>query len=446
MAYINIEKLKFKYPLSESYVLSDISLEIEQGQIVVICGKTGCGKSTLLRNLKKEISPSGELEGTINIQTDNIGFVFQNPEHQIVTDKVFHELAFVLENEGVPSDIIRLRVTEIAEYFGITDWYFKSVGELSGGQKQILNLASVMVANPDVLILDEPISMLDPIAKETLLHLLRRINRDFGTTIIMSEHDIGAVKDLADKVLVLEDGKLSNNTGLWEKELEEYNAIKKEVEYIPDEKVLSCKNVWFRYKKDEPDVLRGLDFSVNKGEIFCMLGGNGTGKTTALLILSKVLKAYRGRVKTDKQIGLMPQDAKQLFACESVGEELDEVYKDEDKKNEVINMMGLVDLLKTHPYDLSGGEQQKLALAKVLSNNPEIILLDEPTKGLDIFFKEELAWLFKELKNQGKSIIIVTHDLAFCKKIADRCGLLGQGELIGVNTAEEFFKNAKFYK
>ena len=263
MAYIEIEKLKFKYPESHTYVLSDINLHVEKGEIVVICGKTGCGKSTLLRNLKKEIAPAGELSGEIKIDAEKIGFVFQNPEHQIVTDKVFHELAFALENEGLSTDLIRLRVAEIAEYFGITDWYFKSVDELSGGQKQILNLASAMVADPDVLILDEPISMLDPIAKENLLHLLRRINRDFNTTIIMSEHDVKAVEDLANKIYKLEDGILSEGASEWLEDIK----VERTNDGGTGEVALEYKNIWFRYKKDEDDVLRGLSFEANEGEI-----------------------------------------------------------------------------------------------------------------------------------------------------------------------------------
>ena len=334
MAYIEIKNLKFKYPLDTREVLSGVNLSAEKGEIVVVCGKTGSGKSTLLRNMKKEIAPAGEMEGEINIDADRIGFVFQNPEHQIVTDRVYSELAFALENEGVPTDEIKLRVAEISEYFGITDWYFKKVDELSGGQKQILNLPSTMVADPEVLILDEPIAMLDPIAKETLLHLLGRINRDFGTTIIIAEHDVKKVEYLADKIVAIKDGTISEDVSEWleDEEIEKPRAF-------GEDKVLECKNIWFRYSKTSPDVLRGLSFSVNKGETFCMLGGNGTGKTTALMVISKVLKAYRGKVKTDKQIGLMPQDAKKLFAYETVKEELENSYEDKNEMNKTLTHM-----------------------------------------------------------------------------------------------------------
>ena len=441
MAYIEIKNLIFKYPQSEKEVLSGINLNVEKGEIVVVCGKTGSGKSTLLMNLKKEIAPAGDLSGEIKTEAGKIGFVFQNPEHQVVTDKVYSELAFGLENEGVPVDEIRLRVAEISEYFGITDWYFKKVDELSGGQKQILNLASIMVTNPDALVLDEPIAMLDPIAKETLLHLLGRINRDFGTTIVMAEHDVKKVEYLADKIVAIKDGTISEDISEW---LKEENFEKETFE--GGEKVLECKNIWFRYHKNDPDVLRGLNFSANKGETFCMLGGNGTGKTTALFVISKVLKAYRGKVKTDKKIGLMPQDAKQLFAYETVREELENSYSDKDEMNRLIDEFNLRDLLETHPYDLSGGEQEKLGIVKVLSTNPDILLLDEPTKGLDIFLKQDFAKLFEKLKKEGKTIIVVTHDIDFCKRVADRCGLFAQGELIGVNKADIFFKNMHFYK
>ena len=212
------------------------------------------------------------------------------------------------------------------------------------------------------------------------------------------------------------------------------------------EKVLESKNIWFRYNKNSSDVLRGLSFSVNSGETFCMLGGNGTGKTTALMVISKVLKAYRGQVKTDKRIGLMPQDAKQLFAYETVREELENSYEEESEIQKIVELFGLEELLETHPYDLSGGEQEKLGIAKVLSSNPEVILLDEPTKGLDVFLKNDVANLFEELKEHGKTIVVVTHDIDFCKRVADRCGLFAQGELIGISKTEDFFKNLKFYK
>lgn len=443
MAYIEIKNLKFKYPQSNREVLSDINLSVEKGEIIVVCGKTGSGKSTLLRNLKKEIAPAGELEGELIINTDRIGFVFQNPEHQIVTDKVYSEIAFTLENEGVSTEEIKLRVAEISEYFGITDWYFKKVDELSGGQKQILNLASTMVADPEILILDEPIAMLDPIAKETLLHLLGRINRDFGTTIIMAEHDVKKVEYLADRIVAIKEGSLSEDVSEW---LEDRKIEKSESYSNSAETVLECKNIWFRYHKNSPDVLRGLNFSVNKGETFCMLGGNGTGKTTALMALSKVLKAYRGKIKTEKKIGLMPQDAKKLFSYETVREEIDNAYKDGYEAESIIEGMGFTDLLETHPYDLSGGEQELLGIVKVMSTYPDILLLDEPTKGLDVFLKESFAKLLKRLKNEGRTIIVVTHDIDFCKRVADRCGLFAQGELIGINKTEEFFKNMKFYK
>lgn len=441
MAYIEIKDLRFKYPNETREILSGINLSVDKGEIVVVCGKTGSGKSTLLRNLKKEIAPAGELVGDIKTEAERIGFVFQNPEHQVVTDKVYSELAFSLENEGVPTDEIKLRVAEISEYFGITDWYFKKVDELSGGQKQILNLASTMVADPEVLILDEPIAMLDPIAKETLLHLLGRINRDFGTTIVMAEHDVKKVEYLADKIVVLENGQLSDDTSEW---LEDNGAEKLDIS--SGEKVLECKKIWFRYRKNSPDVLRGLSFSVNEGETFCMLGGNGTGKTTALMVLSKVLKAYRGKVKTDKRIGLMPQDAKQLFSYETVREELDNSYEDKNVMNKVIQEYRLGELLDMHPYDLSGGEQELLGIAKIMSNEPQILLLDEATKGMDIFLKKDMARMFDMLKKEGRTVVLVTHDIEFCKMVADRCGLFAQGELIGINKTEEFFKNMKFYK
>lgn len=502
MAQIEIKNLTFYYPDMETgeYLnkpaLKDICLHIHQGEFVVICGKTGCGKSTLLKNLKPPICPKGKISGSVffedvhiselgeRAQAETIGFVMQNPDNQIVTDKVWHELAFGLENLGYSSEEIRLRTAETAEYFELTDLYFLDTDKLSGGQKQILNLAAIMTMQPKVLILDEPTSQLDPVATEKFMNMLKKINEDFGITIIMSEHRLSFVLDATDKLVVMEDGEIINQgtpknvaQRIADEQLEKLlpipariykkcsqgteipvsvkegrawlesickksaiiNGNKPKTIISKEDIALSCKNVWFRYEKKDRDIIKGLDLSVKKGEIFAILGGNGTGKTTTMWLLSGVKKPYRGKLKVNGKTGLLPQNVQNLFRKDSVAEEL------EGCPEQLIREMELEDLQKRHPYDISGGQQQKVALAKVLMEAPDILLLDEPTKAIDEIYKESLGDLLKELSRQGKTIIIVSHDLDFCGEYADRCGLFANGKLIAVNDSRDFFAGNRFY-
>lgn len=494
MAQIEIKNLIFTYAVSQISAISNVSLDIYKGDFVVICGKSGCGKSTLLRNLKPAIRPSGKIQGKVSYngqdidqisdreQAEGIGFVLQNPEHQIVTDKVWHELAFGLENLGYKTEDIRLKVAEMAEYFGITDLYYDSVDQLSGGQKQLMNLAAVMTLHPEVLILDEPTAQLDPIAAESFLDILKKINRDLGITVILSEHRLNYLLEDADKLLVMEKGqvlafdkpqkalskvieedllKLMPVSVQLFKEYKTSNKIwseiplsiaqgRKWIESLPvagkiesentqGEVVINCRNLWFRYERNGRDVIKGLNMQVYQGEIFAILGGNGTGKTTTMSILSGVNKAYKGKLKIEGKVSALPQNVQTLFRKESVGEELEGV------PDYIIEQMQLGGLLASHPYDISGGQQQKLALAKVLAAEPDILLLDEPTKAIDGIYKESLGELLLDMKRQGKTIIIVSHDVDFCGQFADRCGLFAQGSLIAVNNFRDFFANNRFY-
>lgn len=353
---------------------------------------------------------------------------------------------------------------------------------------QILNLASIMAMQPRVLVLDEPTSQLDPVATEKFIQSLKKINEDFGITVILSEHRLSYILDKADKLVVMDGGKIvvcgkprEVAGNIASQELEKLMPIptrisrkcrKDEKESVPlsikegrewllekaeqdkeikfcDEKNVEdgkrekcsvcCKNVWFRYEKKERDILQGLDLSVKEGEIFAILGGNGAGKTTMMWLLSSVKKPYRGKISIDKKVALLPQNVQNLFSRDSVEEELEGVDV------AFIRQMGLDNLLKQHPYDISGGQQQKLALAKVLKENPEILLLDEPTKAIDEIYKEELGEILTELKRQGKTIIMVSHDLDFCGEYADRCGLFANGSLIAVRDSREFFAHNRFY-
>lgn len=520
MEILSIKDLTFSYPNKENFALQNVNLSINSGDFVVVCGQSGSGKTTLLRMLKKEIAPHGEKQGAVyykgedveklddKISAQKIGFVFQKPDQQIVTDKVWHELAFGLESIGYDSDYIRLRVGEMANYFGITSLFRKKTTELSGGQKQLMNLASVMAMSPDVIILDEPTSQLDPITANDFITTLKKINDELGLTVIIIEHRLQEVFPIADKVAVMEDGKvicydtprnvcekLSNHpmsqgfpsaVRIWQKSgskgecpltvKEGRNFINLNFSErklplrntIPNtEDIITLKDVFFRYEKGGNDILSGTNLSIKKGEHFCILGGNGSGKTTTLKILAGLLKPYRGKVIIDNNkmtkkttadfnrlgVAMLPQNPESVFLKSRVIDDYTELCKIkgieksayEDKINSVAEKLGIKDLLENHPYDLSGGEIQKCALGKVLISEPKILLLDEPTKGVDAYSKLSLSKILQEIKSEGVTIITVTHDVEFASIVADRCGLFFDGEVLSSLVPQEFFSKNNFY-
>lgn len=520
MEILSIKDLTFSYPNKENFALQNVNLSINSGDFVVVCGQSGSGKTTLLRMLKKEIAPYGEKQGTVfykgedveklddKISAQKIGFVFQKPDQQIVTDKVWHELAFGLESLGYDSDYIRLRVGEMANYFGITSLFRKKTTELSGGQKQLMNLASVMAMSPDVIILDEPTSQLDPITANDFITTLKKINDELGLTVIIIEHRLQEVFPIADKVAVMEDGKvicydtprnvcekLSNHpmsqgfpsaVRIWQKSgskgecpltvkegrnFANLNFSERKLPLrntIPNtEDIITLKDVFFRYEKGGNDILSGTNLSIKKGEHFCILGGNGSGKTTTLKILAGLLKPYRGKVIIDNNkmtkkttadfnrlgVAMLPQNPESVFLKSRVIDDYTELCKIkgieksdyEDKINSVAEKLGIKDLLENHPYDLSGGEIQKCALGKVLISEPKILLLDEPTKGVDAYSKLSLSKILQEIKSDGVTIITVTHDVEFASIVADRCGLFFDGEVLSSLVPQEFFSKNNFY-
>ena len=508
MELLKIENLTFTYPNTLSPAIKGVNLTVHEGEFTVLCGATGSGKSTLLRLLKRELSPTGDISGSIyyketnitelssNISASKIGFVMQNPEHQIVTDKVWHELGFGLENMGLPQNEIALRVCEMASYFGIESWFEKSVSELSGGQKQLLNLASVMAMQPDILILDEPTAQLDPIAATDFINTLKKLNTDFSVTVIIVEHRLEEVIPICDNLIVLKDGVVTHNgdprTVI--KQLEEdddilsampssvrlYHSLRgkgscpltvregrrflqdnfgNKITSLSDEKyvhnknaVLEFKEVFFRYERNLPDVLKGINLSVYENEIFCILGGNGSGKTTTLNTAAGLIKAYSGSVKVfgkkikeyknqtlyKECLSMLPQDVETVFLKNTVNEELSGVDTGELP-------FDISHLLDKHPYDLSGGEQQLVALAKVLAAKPKLLLMDEPTKGLDTIKKAQIINILKQLKQNGVTVVIVTHDVEFAAECADRCALFFRGNIVSVDRPCEFFSNNRFY-
>ncbi|MDR1354749.1 MAG: ATP-binding cassette domain-containing protein [Propionibacteriaceae bacterium] len=621
MALVAFESLTFSYPQGKREVLSDVNAILEPGEFVLLIGESGCGKTTLLRHLKTALTPHGSRLGTVRFderlltavssaeQARRIGFVLQNPDNQIVTDKVWHELAFGLESLGIEQAVIRRRVAEMASFFGVGTWYHRDVATLSGGQKQLLNLAAVMTLQPDLLILDEPTAQLDPIAAMEFLAAAKRINDEIGTTVLVSEHRLETAFPLCDRVLVMNAGRLivdelprnvgrmlaktsdpmvaalptavklalalgANSGADLRSTTENPISIREGRAYLRKKLSLACssqvevaevcagiatspsetpaadvdvagvatkmnapvgescagavcavmdvgeggdsaagmggsdvadvagagvaiatispsglrdittrtvvttrdreatsvitaQDVWFRYDKNGDDVLRGVDLKVYQGEFACIVGGNGGGKTTTLGVLSGAHKPYRGKLSVlgldpKKASGLelfraglavLPQDPQTLFMRNTIADDLGDAaaqhYKNPDERRSAVRdaatTVGITQLLERHPYDVSGGEKQRAALAMALLTRPKLLLLDEPTKGMDNPVKTRLAELLQQLTADGLTILMVSHDVEFASVYASRCLLFFDGSVVAEGTPREFFAGNSFY-
>lgn len=511
MEILSCKNVAFKYNESTGYALSDCTFSVKKGEKVMLCGASGSGKSTLLRLLKREVSPRGELSGEIDLigkaatelsdreSAEKIGFVMQDPDSQTVCDKVSSELAFGLESFGVPSKEIQSRVGEMAAFFGIEPLYDRDISTLSGGQKQLVSLCSIMVTDPDILLLDEPTAQLDPVAAKELLSILDRLNKEMGVTIIIAEHDPEELFDSCDKILYLSNGKtaffdtpakaakyfaqndlegflpetakvfaglcsdLPLNVRQGRAQLE--NLVTEDTPQTDESTAestepyaLECKNIWQRYEKDSPDILKGCDLAVRKGECYGLLGSNGGGKSTLLRVICGLCKPYMGVVslfgKKQKaykngslfreMLAFLPQEPVTMFVKESVREDLLQ-FADENAVKKIAERMEIEPLLDRHPWDLSGGEIQKCAFAKILLADPKIIVLDECTKGMDSFAKKALGDVLASLKAEGRTILLVTHDLEFAAENCERCGLLFDGKIAAEDNAVRFFSRNRFY-
>lgn len=576
MDILDVQKLTFAYPdTTVEYggvylepALKEASFCVAQGDFLVILGSSGCGKTTLLKLLKPVLAPHGKKSGSIFFNgadiealsyeelASDIGFVMQDVNAQLVTDEVWHELAFGLESLGCSNSMIKRRVAEMTSFFGLSGIFHKKVWELSGGQKQMVNLASVMAMNPKLLILDEPTSQLDPIAAEEFVACLTRINRELGTTIIMTEHRLEEVLPVCTKVMAMEDGQVTafgplrecmaelctdgrymgfmtaatrvyagvSNSGkkyhadmihnedeihanesvavdniyslpvsvgegrsylaellkngtltggcsdeseLCDKTIEEEktfintdkNKMTVDEKIVSDKHVLTgndiliCKSLCYAYDKAGNDIVNKLTLSVHEGEILSISGGNGSGKTTFLKLIAGIMEPDNGRIRVaaGRRTALLPQNPTDLFTRNTVRDEL--VCTQDSVENEisyeavaeVVRTCMMEDLLLRHPYDLSGGEQQRLALAKLMLIDPDIFLLDEPTKGIDPEFKLEYGDILKQLKTRGKTIIIVSHDIEWEARISDRCALMFDGSIAAVEPVKDFFSGNHFY-
>ncbi|MGI6264417.1 MAG: ABC transporter ATP-binding protein [Acutalibacteraceae bacterium] len=500
VAAVSVTGLSFWYPASQTPALRDVSLEVEPGETVLLIGATGSGKTTLLRSLKPEAAPVGTRQGRVRVgdpdaplSAGQIGYVAQHPDNQLVMDSVWHELAFGLENQGLPSPVIRRRMAETVTFFGMGDWMDKKVYELSGGQKQLLNLAAVMVMQPSVLLMDEPTAQLDPIAAREFWQMVVRIRDELGVTVIVSEHNGEEIVPLCDKMVWLKEGavaaqgdpgtvldalfaaddslqnalpaaaRLARRMGKtpplpltvrqgrqWLATRPPLTASRASAPPVGEE-VLRAKGLWFRYDRQQPFAVKDVSLSIGAGEIHALMGGNGSGKTTLLHLLAGVDKPQRGSVKrtADKRIGLLGQDPRALFVGETLLEDWREGLPVGGATDEAIERwairFSLWDKRNRHPMDLSGGEQQKAALIKVLLRRPDVLLLDEPTKGMDAAARQDLAELLREWKAAGKSVVLSTHDLPFAACLADRCTLLLGGEIVVIEPARTFFTSNLFY-
>ncbi len=534
MALIEYKNFCFRYALAQQETLHNINMKIDKGEMVLVTGASGCGKTTLLSMIKKSIMPNGESSGMVtykgkdikDIAAFQIGYVGQNPQDQIVTDKVWHEIAFGLENLGYENVDIRKKTAETAEYFGMSKWYRMDTSKLSGGQKQLLNLASIMAMNPEVLVLDEPTAQLDPIAAQKFIDMLVRLNRELGITIFISEHRTEQLFSICDKIVTMKEGSVLYqgtplqvalsiirdsqdsktlptatkiyyyvNASLTDKEQIAFKQLEwnnkeqcpltvregrnwidsihneqwiqndknysKHKEYFKrKEYIINIQDVSYCYGKKEDLVVENLNLTIAKGDFLAITGGNGAGKTTILKLISGVLKPILGKIKVYGKCIFVSQNPKAMFTEISVEEELAEVLCDsqnqwtkgmsrEDKIKEVEKVLikiGLDKVRKQHPYDISGGQQQKLAIAKGLLFKPDILLLDEPTKGLDPSFKEELGNYIQYLiETQKLTVVMVSHDLDFCAEYASECALMFDRSIVSKADVITFFEQNNYY-
>lgn len=456
------DDVTFRYPGSRGDVLSGVSMAVPAGAFALLVGGTGSGKSTLLSLAKPQIAPAGDRAGQVRVfgrpvddldgaEACEVGYVFQDPDNQIVCDSVWHEMAFGLENLGTPQGEMRRRVAEASYFFGMGPWFHSDTDALSGGRKQLLALASTLVMQPRVLLLDEPTAQLDPIAARNFLHALFRVNRELGCTVVVATHEPELMADYATCAFELVDGAVRAVENLGRFKCEATLAERGALCDANAPAAVSARGAWFRYGRDDDWVLRGLDLEVRQGEVHALVGGNGCGKSTLLALIAGTRRAQRGEVRSAISAkAMLPQDPKALFAEERVDEELMEWAHiggyDADEVQAMMGELGLADRAGLHPYDLSGGQRQMLALGKLLLVHPRLLLLDEPTKGLDRAAREHVAGMIEAARRDGVTVIVSTHDLAFVRRVVDRVSLMFDGELACTEPVGEFFRNNLFYR
>lgn len=492
MGHYHIRIKQLAYPMQQP-LLYDVELSLAHDAFTIIAGENGCGKTTLLRLLKPQLHPAMHLEGEIlweeegvcqpveDLPDDDsaawIGYVAQDPASQMVSDQVWHELAFGLENLGMESEQIHQRIAETVTFFGMEEWYHMPISSLSGGQKQLLNLACVLCMRPKVILLDEAASQLDPIARQHFLDMLQQIHEEYAIGIIMVEHTLEPLLSKCDRILYLDRGRVAYDGGaaqlctctIKEEALLPYPArwgrsqqlsynpvtikdmLQADLQTTPASivskaavPVLDCRHVYFRYEKEGKEILRDLALRVHQHEIFCLFGGNGSGKTSLLKLLGAKQRQRFGDIQLRKRLLYLPQDPRILFVKDCLRDEFAAYLP---AQQQLLDQLKLTHVIDHHPYDLSGGELQRAGLAYLLMQLQEeevFLLLDEPTKGLDMACKEALAQIFQQLV-QSHTILMVSHDVEFAALCADRCGLLFDGAISSIKPTKAFFQDQYFY-
>lgn len=502
---IETKELSFVYPEETAPALDGVSIAVPEGSFVTLCGESGCGKSTLLRLMKPYIQPRGAISGDILFDGQSldlldereaarqIGFVAQNPEGQIVTDRVWHELSFSAESVGIPPQNIRRRVSECAEYFGLERLFESDTMSLSGGEKQLVSLAAAAALHPRVMLLDEPTSQLDPIAAQGLIDTIVRLNRDFGVTVLIAEHRLEELLPVSDRVIVLEKGRVIADCAprslaetlpdghamlaalpaatrifaaaggeseapltvregraneLCRRFLAENAPQQRHIAPKTEKPLITAKELWVSYGGAQTDAIKSASISLYGGEVYALLGGNGSGKTTLLKAIAGIVKTVGGKITRARgaKLAYLPQNPCELLGEETAEAELTARGISPEKAEEMLAQFGLFGALaRRNPLDLSGGEQQRLALAVLLSQEPDVLLLDEPTKGMDAQSKQRFAQRLRGLAAQGIAVLTVTHDTEFAALCADKCGLLFNGEITSEGAPTEFFRENYFY-
>ena len=497
---IKLQEIRYFYPDSDTAVLNDISLEIEPGEFVLVVGESGAGKSTLLR-LFNGLVPhfsGGKIQGTAvvnghdviqsgpQILSREVGFVHQTPEAQAILDKVEPEIAFALENAGIPPAEMRLRVEEVLDLLDLTPLRHRTLVTLSGGERQRVAIAAALALRPSILVLDEPTSQLDPQSAEDVLKALVRLNEDLGLTIIVAEHRLERVLRYADRVIYVNHGRVHAD-GHPQDVLDQLPIVPPLIELaqklhwrplpltIKDGRrharqltnkqlkpirqaeapapLLSIRHAHQNY--GDQIALHDVSLDIGAGEIVALLGRNGAGKSTLLRGLINLHPLAKGEVRLLDQptaerstaelcrtIGYLPQNPDDLLFAETVREELHTTLKNHDLPldeawvAELLEEMGLTAVAESYPRDLSVGQRQRVALGAIMVTRPQVLLLDEPTRGLDYGAKRALVALWQRWQARGMGLLLVTHDVELVAQVAQRVVVLSEGEVIGEgNTA-----------
>lgn len=509
MEYISINNLSYAYGGEKHKALNNINLTVEKGEILLICGKSGSGKSTLGKCISGSIPNfyGGTIEGKISIsgipfetlkhyeRAKEVTMVFQDPEKGIMMNKVHREVAFGLENVGIEATQIKRRVWEALEFLGITEIAKKEINKLSGGEKQKVAIASALSYLPNCIIFDEPISQLDPTSSEEVINILSKINKELGITIIIIEQRVQKVFEICDKFLVLENGKVAfygekdeflkrddliqfmpEYTKLFKnlklpipQNIKDARKILRKIEFeekaknpILDlkETAIKIKNMGCQY--ENVNVLEKINLNIKDGEFLGVIGANGAGKSTLLKSIVGLVK-YSGSIKIFeneikklnmkdicKIVGYVSQNPSDYISKDTVYEELAFTLNNygitnEKVIDEVLEMLEIAHIRDKNPRDVSGGEKQRVALASILVLKPKILLLDEPTRGLDSEIKKSLGKFLKILNKSGTTIIMVTHDIDFAAECCNNILTMIKGEIIGYGSKEEVLHNGIFY-